>query len=212
MRLAPSILSFNLSDLKGVLPQLDGLDPDVIHLDVMDGQFVPPISFGSSYVNSIREVSTSRFEAHLMTQTPERHFEAFAEAGCSRILFHAEATAHASRLAQQLRNMKVEAGLAINPATPVEVALALASELDSVLVMTVNPGWGGQRFLDFCLDKVRRIREEFPQLTIEVDGGIDPETIGKAHGAGADLFVVGSYLAKANDLTEAVLKLKQGIR
>jgi ribulose-phosphate 3-epimerase len=212
MRLAPSILSFGLSGLDSKISQLDDLNPDVIHLDVMDGRFVPPITFGGAYVKSLRKASLSRFEAHLMVEGPEAQFEEFAEAGCSRIIFHSEATSHAHRLAQQLRKMGVEAGLAINPGTPVEHALALASELDSVLVMTVNPGWGGQTFLEFTLEKVRRLREAFPDLIIEVDGGVDPHTIRKAADAGANLFVVGSYLANSPDIPAAAKQLEDALR
>jgi ribulose-phosphate 3-epimerase len=208
MRLAPSILSFDLTNLKEEVGLLDQLEPDCIHLDVMDGQFVPPITFGAAYVKSLRPSSKSNFEVHLMTNSPERQFEEFADAGCNRIIFHAEATMHAARLAQQLRAMGVQAGMAINPGTSVDAALALAGELDSVLVMTVNPGWGGQSFLEFTLDKVRRLREANPTLTIEVDGGIDPATIGKAKNAGANLFVVGSFLAKAENLTQAAARLR----
>ena len=143
-----------------------------------------------------------------MTLTPERQFEAFAAAGCGRITFHAEAAVHAHRHAQALRSMGLEAGLAINPGTPVEAALALVDEVDLVLVMTVNPGYGGQAFLPFTLEKVRRLRAARPDLTIQVDGGIAPETIREARDAGADLFVVGSYLAKAPDLKAGVAKLE----
>jgi ribulose-phosphate 3-epimerase len=209
MRLAPSILSFDLTNLKAEIASIDALNPDVIHLDVMDGQFVPPISFGASFVKSLRPSSTSKFEVHLMTNTPERQFQDFVDAGCSRVIFHAEATAHAHRLAQQLRGMGAEASMAINPGTPVECAIAMAGELDAVLIMTVNPGWGGQTFLEFTLDKIRRLRAAWPNLTIEVDGGIDPETIGRARDAGANLFVVGSYLANAKDLGVASERLRE---
>lgn len=211
MNLAPSILSFDLLSLSATLPQIDALKPAVIHLDVMDGQFVPPITFGSAMVKSIANRSSTPLEAHLMTNNPSGHFEAFAEAGCSRIIFHAEATAHAHRLAQQLNGMGVQAGLAINPGTPVEAAMVLAGEVDLVLVMTVNPGWGGQTFLEFTLEKVRRLRHAFPNLLIEVDGGIDPSTIANAASAGANLFVVGSYLANAESLAQAGEKLRAAL-
>ena len=208
MRLAPSILSFDLSGLRDSVPALEAAGAAVLHLDVMDGQFVPPITFGDALVRSLRPLAKLPFEAHLMTLTPERQFEAFAEAGCQRIVFHAEAAVHAHRHAQALRAMGLEAGLAINPSTPAEAALAMIDEVDLVLVMTVNPGYGGQAFLPFTLDKVRRLRAARADLTIEVDGGVAPETIRSAREAGADLFVVGSYLAKADDLGAAVGKLE----
>ena len=208
MNLAPSILSFDLATLDRVVPQLESLNPEVIHLDVMDGQFVPPITFGDAYVSSLRKLTSARFEAHLMIASPERQFEAFAKAGCSRIIFHAEATAHAHRHIQSLKEQGVEAGLAINPATPADFIAVVADQLDLALVMTVNPGWGGQSFLFETLSKVRFLRDRFPNLRIEVDGGIDPNTVKAAKEAGADLFVVGSYFAKAKDMAAAARELE----
>lgn len=208
MRLAPSILSFDLTALKEAVPALERVGAAVLHLDVMDGQFVPPITFGDAVVAPLRPLVEMPFEAHLMTLTPERHFEAFAAAGCQRIIFHTEATVHSHRHIQALKSMGLEAGLAINPATPVEAILPVIGEIDLALVMTVNPGYGGQNFLPFVLEKARILRRERPDLTIQVDGGITPETIHIAKDAGADLFVVGSYLAKADDLDAAVAKLE----
>ncbi len=208
MRLAPSILSFDLTAVRDSVPALERVGADVLHLDVMDGQFVPPITFGDAFVSALRPLATMPFEAHLMVETPERQFEAFAKAGCHRIIFHAEATVHAHRHAQALRAIGLQAGVAINPATPVEALLPIVSEIDLALVMTVNPGYGGQAFLPFTLEKVRRLRAARPDLTIQVDGGIAPDTIRLARDAGADLFVVGSYLAKADDLPGAVARLE----
>ena len=211
MRLAPSILSFDLPNLVEALPRLANLGADAIHLDVMDGQFVPPITFGDAYIKSLRPLVATLFEAHLMTLTPERQFESFAEAGVNRIIFHAEATAHSHRLIQALQGMNLQAGIAINPGTPVEDVFPVLDNLDMVLVMTVNPGWGGQTFLPETLEKVRQIRKRRPDVTIEVDGGIDPKTIRAAKDAGADLFVVGSYLAKAQDLQAASNRLREAV-
>ena len=183
---------------------------EVIHLDIMDGQFVPPISFGDSLAASLGEAGDALFEAHLMTMTPERQFNAFINAGCKRIIFHAEATNHAHRLVQSLHERGVQAGIAINPATPVSAVTELIEDVDLVLVMTVNPGWGGQKLIEQCLKKVEQLRSISPDQRIEVDGGIDDKTLPIARAAGADHFVVGSYLARQDNLaaaTKALLKL-----
>lgn len=207
--LAPSILSFDLTDLRKSVQTFVGAGAGIVHLDVMDGQFVPPITFGDAYVRSLRSAAPAAlFEAHLMTLTPERHFDAFIDAGCERVIFHAEVAPHAHRLVQQLKQAGTQAGIAINPGTPVEAVLPVLGDVDLVLVMTVNPGWGGQAFIPSTLDKVRRIRAERPDVLIEVDGGIDPKTLPIVRDAGANVFVVGSYLARAQDLAGAVRELK----
>ena len=206
-QLAPSILSFDLTDLRVSVQTLVAGGAQIVHLDVMDGQFVPPITFGDSYARALRSSVDALFEAHLMVETPERQFEAFAAAGCGRIIFHAEATAHSYRLAQHLKNMGVQAGIAINPGTPVEVVEPVLDLVDIVLVMTVNPGWGGQCFLPSMLEKTKRIRALRPDVLIEVDGGIDPTTLPVARAAGANVFVVGSHLARAASLSEATKEM-----
>lgn len=206
--IAPSILSFDLTDLRSAVATFVEAGAGIVHLDVMDGQFVPPITFGDAYVKALRSVAPEAlFEAHLMTLTPERHFEAFVAAGCGRIIFHAEVAPHAHRLVQQLKQAGVQAGIAINPGTPVEAVLPVVGDVDLVLVMTVNPGWGGQAFIASTLDKVRRLRAERANLLIEVDGGIDPHTLPIVRDAGANVFVVGSHLARAKDLAGAVREL-----
>lgn len=205
--IAPSILSFELTNVRDAVRTMESAGEQIVHLDVMDGQFVPPITFGDAYVKSLRSASSVLFEAHLMIQTPEAQFEAFAAAGCGRIIFHEEATAHSHRLVQRLQELGVRAGIAINPGTSVEAVRPLMEIVDLVLVMTVNPGWGGQKFIESCLDKVQAIRGMRADVDIEVDGGIDPSTLPMARAAGANVFVVGSHLARAPDLAAALKEL-----
>ena len=202
--LAPSVLSFDLTSLSSSVPRLIAAGAGIVHLDVMDGQFVPPITFGAALANSLRKHTDAPMEAHLMVMNPERQFDAFQEAGCKRIVFHYEATKHAHRLVQDLKSRGLDAGIAINPGTPSEVLDAVIGDLDMVLVMTVNPGWGGQRFIASTLEKIARVRALRPDMDIQVDGGIDPSTIGQVIEAGANSFVVGSYLLKPPTLEEGV--------
>ncbi len=182
----------------------------IIHLDVMDGQFVPPITFGDVLAMNLRNHTEAPMEAHLMTITPDRHFDAFIKAGCMRIIFHAEATAHSHRLVQELKSKGVEAGIAINPSTPVEVLETVISDIDLALVMTINPGWGGQSLIPATLEKIRKVRQMRPDLDIQVDGGVDPKTLPSLIEAGANVFVVGSYLLRAPTIEEGVKSILDG--
>lgn len=202
--LAPSVLSFDLTSLSSSVPRLIAAGAGIVHLDVMDGQFVPPITFGAALASSLRKHTDAPMEAHLMVMDPERQFDAFQEAGCKRIVFHYEATKHAHRLVQDLKSRGLDAGIAINPGTPSEVLDSVIGDLDMVLVMTVNPGWGGQKFIASTLEKIARVRALRPDMDIQVDGGIDPSTIGQVIEAGANSFVVGSYLLKPPTLEEGV--------
>ncbi len=208
--LAPSILSFDLTSLSQSVPELMRSGAHIVHLDVMDGQFVPPITFGDALAKGLRQHTDAPMEAHLMTLTPEKQFDAFIDAGCKRIVFHIEATAHPHRLIQMLKSRGVEAGIALNPGTSYQAIEPLLGDLDMVLVMTVNPGWGGQAFIPSTLPKIRAIRDLRPDIDIQVDGGIDPTTLPKVVEAGANSFVVGSYLLRAPSLLEGVQSIVSG--
>lgn len=145
-----------------------------------------------------------------MTLTPERHFDAFAKAGCKRIIFHAESTVHSHRLIQDLKSRGIEAGIALNPGTPVEAIMPVLNDVDMVLAMTVNPGWGGQSFIESVLPKIRAIRAARADVDIQVDGGIDPNTLPRVIEAGANVFVVGSYLLRTPTLEEGVRSILSG--
>jgi ribulose-phosphate 3-epimerase len=182
----------------------------IIHLDVMDGQFVPPITFGDVIASNLRKHTQAPMEVHLMTLTPDRHFDAFIKAGCKRIIFHIESTVHSHRLVQYLKSHGVEAGVALNPGTPVSAIESILPDLDLALVMTVNPGWGGQTFIPSTLTKIREIRSKRPDIDIQVDGGIDPRTLPTVISAGANVFVVGSYLLRAPTIEEGVKSILDG--
>ncbi len=205
--IAPSVLSFNHAEIRPRVQELAEAGAQVIHLDVMDGQFVPPITFGDGLVKGLTDIPGPLYEAHLMIVRPEDQVERFVQAGCRRVIFHAEATVHAHRLVGHLHSLGVQAGVAINPATPAQAVSEVVGIADMILVMTVNPGWGGQKFIESCLAKVETIRSWNPSIRIEVDGGIDRSTLPRAKGVGADLFVVGSHLLDYPSLGQAVREL-----
>lgn len=213
-KIAPSILSADYANFESELKKLEVTGAEYVHIDIMDGHFVPNISFGAGVVASMRPHSKLVFDCHLMVSNPEHHIEDFARAGADIISIHAEATPHIHGALQKIRAAGVKASVVINPGTPVEAVKNVLNLVDQVLVMTVNPGFGGQAFLPETMDKVRElvVLREVNQLDfdIEVDGGIDDETIGIAKEAGANVFVAGSYVFKG-DVAHQVQTLKEAL-
>jgi ribulose-phosphate 3-epimerase len=205
---APSILSADFARLGEQVGEVLDAGATVIHVDVMDGHFVPPITMGPLVVGAIAEqvhAAGAVVDVHLMIERPERHVQAFADAGADGITLHVEASPHVHYALQAVRDAGCRAGVALNPGTPPEAVSAVARDVDLVLCMTVNPGWGGQRFLEASPGRIERLRAlTGPDVVIEVDGGIGAETVGRCAEAGASLFVAGSAVFGASDAAAAV--------
>ena len=214
-RIAPSILSANFSRLGEDLQAVERAGADVIHVDVMDGHFVPNITIGPCVVRDLRQVTKLPLDCHLMIENPDLYIGDFVKAGADMLSVHAEACRHLHRTVHLILEHGVQAGVALNPATPVEAVLPILDDLDFILVMSVNPGFGGQSFIESVLPKIRRLRAEAdqrkPELSIEIDGGIKVANAALAREAGIDLFVAGSSIFGAPDVNEAVRRLKGAI-
>lgn len=199
--IAPSILDSDLADLWTTLAMLEEAGVKVVHLDVMDGRFVPNISIGIPVVASIRRHTSLTLDVHLMIDQPERYVDEFVDAGADILTVHPEATPHVHRALQSIRAAGARAGVALNPGTPVSHAIELLPMADLILIMSVNPGFGGQAFIETAPGRMRAVRDAIDAggygTLLEVDGGINLETIGMARAAGADLFVAGSAIFKA---------------
>jgi ribulose-phosphate 3-epimerase len=211
-RIGPSILSADFAHLSEEIERCEAGGADLLHVDVMDGCFVPNITFGVKVIDTVRRLTALPLDVHLMVVEPQKYFVDFARAGATGLTVHVETTAHLHRLIYQVKELGLSAGVALNPATPLEMVGEVAGDLDLLLIMTVNPGYGGQSFIGSMLDKIRRARAMLAAArsgaALEVDGGIARDTIGDCWRAGADTFVAGNAIFSAHDPAQEIGELR----
>ena len=212
-KIAPSILSADFSRLGDEIRALEAADADYVHIDVMDGHFVPNITIGPLIVEAARRVTNLPLDVHLMIENPDRYIPDFAAAGADIIVVHAEAVNHLHRTVQLIKSLGKKAGVSLNPATPLNVLDYVLNDLDLVLLMTVNPGFGGQSFIDACLPKIQALRAMLDrrgcEAELEVDGGVKPSNIARISHAGADVFVAGSAVFGSDNYVATIAELKK---
>ena len=213
VKIAPSILSANFADLTSEINEVEQAGADYLHVDVMDGHFVPNLTMGPLVVDAIRPVTSLPLDVHLMISEPDRYIRDFAKAGADILSVHVETCPHLHRTVQLIKDQGVKAGVALNPATPISMVMPILEEIDLLLLMTVNPGFGGQTFISAVVPKIREaallLKDRRPEVEIEVDGGVNSETAGICTGAGANVLVAGSAVFRQKDRMKAIETIRK---
>jgi ribulose-phosphate 3-epimerase len=211
-KIAPSILSADFSRLGEEIKAVEKAGADLIHVDIMDGHYVPNLTIGPGVVSSLRKTTALPFDVHLMIEDPDRYIDAFADAGSNILTVHAEAVVHLHRTVHYIKGKGIRAGVSLNPSTPLSCIEEILPDIDLLLIMTVNPGFGGQKFIAGMLPKIRKARELAQSrglgLAIEVDGGVTPDNIGTLAEAGADIFVAGAAIFGSPSYSDTIGKMK----